>query len=126
MDPTAIIKFLRYYGALFVVSALVALFLAVYVIADIPPSPAALAILWLLLPISFVTWVQFDAHRRRCTPCFDFATFMMSTWIFSVPIYLIWTRGWRGVLLAGMFLALFLAPFVVVVVLAVFVAIVRS
>jgi hypothetical protein len=36
--------------------------------------------------------------------------FILATWSVSVPWYLIWTRGWRGMLLALMFLGLMIVP----------------
>ena len=105
-----IADFMRYYGGLLIVTAMLAVFNSVYVIAGIPPSGPAQLIASYTLPLCFVTWVQADARTRRCTPCFDFGTFILAIWVFSVPWYLIWTRGWRGLLLAMMFFGLLIFP----------------
>lgn len=76
--------------------------------------------------VCFVTWVQYDAGRRRCTPCFDFGTFVMATWGFSVPVYLVWTRRWWGVLVAVMFLGLWLLPFIVAMIVWIVMAVVGA
>ena len=123
MQLSGIIGFVRCYGALLVVSGMLAAFHSAYVIAGVPQSPAALMIASFLLPVCFVTWVQFDARKRRCTPCFDFGTFVMATWAFSVPLYLIWTRGSWGVPLAAMFVALFVLPYLVAMIVWIAVAI---
>jgi hypothetical protein len=105
-----IAAFLRFYGGLLIVSAMLAVFDSVYVIVGITPSNPAQLISTFTLPICFATWVQADARARRCTPCFDFGWFVGATWIFSIPWYLIWTRGWRGLLLTFMFFGLFILP----------------
>ena len=119
-------SFLRCYGALLFVTIMVAGFNSVYVVIGVVPSYAAQMIGAFTLPIYFVAWVQSDARGRRCTPFFDFGTFMMATWPVSVLWYLIWTRRWRGLLLVLMFLGLLFAttivPFVVWVILGIAVA----
>ncbi len=43
-------------------------------------------------------WVDVDSRRRRRVPCHDFAFLV---WLFlpiSLVWYLLWTRGWRGLI----------------------------
>ena len=107
------VNFLRCYGALLIVDGMLAAFSSAYVIAGITPSNAAHLITSWTFPIFLVAWVQADARSRRCTPCFDFGFFLLPIWTLSVPWYLIWTRGWRGVLVALMFYFLAVFPGVV-------------
>ena len=46
-------------------------------------------------------WVTRDARHRRHVPCFEFGTFVLFTFGASVPIYLVWSRGWMGAVLVG-------------------------
>jgi hypothetical protein len=102
--------FLRCYGGLLIVSATIAVFNSAYVIAGVTPSKLAELIAFCTLPICFATWVQTDARIRRCTPFFDFGTFVLVIWSLAIPWYLIWTRGWRGLLLTLMFFGLLVLP----------------
>lgn len=49
-----------------------------------------------LLASAAALWVRFDAHQRErpMLPIVQFVVFL--TWPLAVPIYLIATRGWRG------------------------------
>jgi hypothetical protein len=105
-----IAAFLRSYGWLLIVTAIVAVFQSLYVIAGATPSMYAQLIASCTLPICFATWVQTDARIRRCTPFFDFGTFVLVIWTLAIPWYLIWTRGWRGLLVTLMFFGLWVLP----------------
>ena len=105
-----IAAFLRSYGWLLIVTAIVAVFQSLYVIAGTAPALYAQLIADFTMPVCFMTWVQTDARIRRCTPFFDFGTFVFFTWSIAIPVYLIWTRGWRGVLVTFMFLGLWILP----------------
>ena len=114
---------MRRYGELATVTVMLAVFNSVYVVAGAEPSTPTQLIASYTMPICFVRWVQADARARRCTPCFDFGTFVLVTWVFSVPWYLIWTRGWRGLLVTFMFVGLLVFPTFVAVVLWIVLAI---
>ena len=43
-------------------------------------------------------------------PCYDFGFFVALGFPFSVVWYLLWTRGLRGLLVIGIFLGLYLTP----------------
>ena len=105
--------FVRSYLWLFIVTIMLAAFDSCYVIFNVSPSPLAIVIMQYTMPICFATWVQTDARRRGCTPCFDFGMFVAMIWALTVPWYLIWTRGWRGVALTAMFIGMFLTPYIV-------------
>jgi hypothetical protein len=108
-----IAAFLRSYGWLLMASAIIAVFLSLYVIFNITPSGYAHLIASCTLPVCFATWVQSDARIRRCTPFFDFGTFILVLWSLAIPWYLIWTRGWRGLLVILMFIGLWMFPTIV-------------
>ena len=121
-----IVTFLRCYGWLLIVAAMLAVFNSVYVVAGVTPSTFARLITAQTLPICFATWVQADARSRRCTPCCDFGMFVLATWILSVPWYLIWTRGWRGLLVTASFFGLLILPSLTAVFVWILVAIVTA
>ena len=108
-----IAAFVRSYGWLLIASAIVAVFNSLYVIINVRPSVHAQLIADFTLPVCFMTWVQTDARIRRCTPFFDFGTFVCVMWSLAIPWYLIWTRGWRGLLVILMFLGLWILPTIV-------------
>jgi hypothetical protein len=103
-------KFIRCYGSLFGATVLLSGFICVYVVLGIMPSRLAQWIIYYTLPICAVAWVQQDARLRRCTPCFDFGMFVLMIWWLAIPWYLIWTRGWRGLAVLGMFALLPVVP----------------
>jgi hypothetical protein len=55
-----------------------------------------------LMAACCAVWVTRDARRRRRFPFFDFGTLILFTCGIALPIYLIWTRGWRGVVLLAL------------------------
>ena len=95
---------------MFVVTAMLAMFVSAYVIAGIELSSPAELIASYTLPICLVIWVQADAQRRHCTPCYDFGMFVLFAWALCVPAYLLWSRGWRGVLVVLVFFGLLISP----------------
>lgn len=105
-----VIAFLRCYGGLVAAAVVLAVFNTVYVVTGTIPSPAAQMIMAFALPLYMMSWVEADAYQRRCTPCFDFGFFLFLTWLISIPAYLIWTRGWRGLLVILLFVGLFIFP----------------
>jgi hypothetical protein len=104
------VNFLQSYGMLLIFATLVSIFTSLYAATGIAQSLMAEAISSWTLPICFVLWVQADARSRRCTPCYDFGMFVLFTWLVSVPWYLIWTRGRRGLAVAFLFFGLLVAP----------------
>lgn len=107
---------LRCYFWLFIAAILLGAFNSAYVVLGLMPSMMAEFINAYMLPICFATWVQADARRRQCTPCFDFGMFVAMVWIIVVPWYLMRTRGWRGLLLSLMFLGLLVTPYLIPVI----------
>jgi len=65
------------------------------------------------LPMAMATWVEFDARRRGKLPCFDFGWLTFVFWRIAIPVYLVRTRGARGLVQALLFGLMLLIPGVV-------------
>lgn len=104
--------FRRPYLWLLVLTVVVAVFDCAYVYSGIPFSPLAEVLSVYTIPLAIMIWVVWDAQSRRCTPCYDFGLMVYVALYLALPGYLIWTRGWRGLLLLLGFILLFMAPFV--------------
>lgn len=63
-------------------------------------------------PLMLLVWMTADARRIRRTPCYDFGFLAALCFPLSLPWYCVWSRGWRGVLLLFLLLALWVAPHV--------------
>jgi hypothetical protein len=62
------------------------------------------AILFVLL------WMATDARRRRYAPCHEFG-FLLGVYLpISLVWYLLWSRGWRGLLPLATFIGLLMLP----------------
>lgn len=72
-------------------------------------SPLIAAFAAYLLAGSIALWILADARRRGCAPAYDFDSLVFVTWPVLAPIYLVSTRGWRGVIPIGWFTLLYLA-----------------
>ena len=102
--------FLRSFGPLLVITLMLGAFASVYVILGIRMSDLAYVVYTCTLPIAFVRWGELDARRNKRTPCCDFGMLLLLVWPVTVPGYLLWTRGFRGLWIAGFFLAMLLTP----------------
>ena len=59
-------------------------------------NPNVLWAITLCMAVSAIYWVQLDArHRERPIPRIALQLLLM-IWMLFVPVYLIWTRGFRG------------------------------
>ena len=67
---------------------------------------------WTLL---LAMWVVADMRRRQGVPCFDFGFFCYVFLPLIVPAYCFWSRGWRGALMLGALVGLWIAPNVIAV-----------
>jgi hypothetical protein len=107
LQPT---NWLRSYGWLWFLGAAVGVFWSAYLVTGTSPSPSAELLLQATLPFAISLWVLWDARALRCTPCYDFGMFIYFGWLLVVSAYVLWTRGWRGLLVLLMFLTLFMLP----------------
>jgi hypothetical protein len=61
------------------------------------------------LALTVCAWVLADARERRRALCYDFDSMMFFFWPVMAPIYLIQTRGWRGLIPMLVFLLIMAA-----------------
>jgi len=90
---------LRSYGYLHATALLFGMYCAIDLAPWQPVSPVVEIVFVWGIATSVAMWTVLDARARRCTPCFDFGTFVLFTWFITVPCYLIATRSWRGLLI---------------------------
>ncbi|MEQ8789906.1 MAG: hypothetical protein RIC55_26665 [Pirellulaceae bacterium] len=102
-------QFVRTYGALYLVAFGLAVAASAMTLARTPPQPLLELLIWLMTASTLALWVRSDARGRDCTPCFEFDSFIFFTWWLSLPGYLVFTRGWNGVLVVMTAFLLFLA-----------------
>jgi hypothetical protein len=70
-----------------------------YAFAHLPISSPANYLLGYCWELPVIIWMNHDALRRRCRPCFDFGLFLLYAFPLSLLWYCFWSRGWRGMLL---------------------------
>jgi hypothetical protein len=95
-------------------AALVVLVLpVVHVLVGEPPTELEVIVAGYVPMIFVLLWMIEDAYRRRSTPCFDFGFLICVFFPLSLLGYLVWTRGWWGlVVFAGMLAAIYVPWFV--------------
>ena len=65
------------------------------------PAPFLVGVfLSFALPVTVVLWIAADMVERGRTPCFDLPFLLLLAFPISLFWYCIWSRGWRGLLLA--------------------------
>lgn len=78
-------------------------------------TPSAAASLLTDLGLSLILWVVGDARRRHCVPCHEFG-FLVGVFLpVALPWYVLWRRGWRGLLLLAAFAGIWIVPWVAAV-----------
>lgn len=97
-------------GAAVVVTLLLPL---VHVLLNVPPTEFELLAASYVPSVFVLLWITDDAHRRRCTPCYDFGFLMWYLFPFSLLGYLVWTRGWWGLAVFGVLLAVMYGTWIV-------------
>jgi hypothetical protein len=103
---------MRAFGPLFIFATLLSLFNAAYILLGHSPSPSATLLLGYAQSLFILLWLMGDARRRRCTPCYDFG-FLLAVYLpLSAVWYLLWTRGWKGIVWILGFIGLLYFPWV--------------
>ena len=88
-----------------------------YTWVGLTPSHDVETVLGFAWTLLLLMWMQADARRRRCVPCFDFGFLAYATFPLSIAWYCVWSRGWRGLrLLLGLFCLFFVPLFIVLLV----------
>ncbi len=96
-------QLLAAFGPLAAALVVMGLWPVVHAVARVPPSETELLMLSYVPGVFVMLWATGDAHRRRCTPFFDFGLLLWCLFPLSLLGYLVWTRGWWGVaLFAGL------------------------
>jgi hypothetical protein len=105
------------FGQLLVLSALLTAFQLAHVLLAAPMSKPAEWVAQYSFPVFLILWVNADARRRCLVPCFDFGLFLA---LFFLPVfvwYLLWSRGWKGLLvLLGIFGLMIVPPLLAAIV----------
>jgi hypothetical protein len=91
---------------------LAAVFVAYLAVGGAPDVQMIASFGWTLL---LAMWVVADMRRRQGVPCFDFGFFCYVFLPLIVPAYCFWSRGWRGALMLGALVGLWIAPNVIAV-----------
>jgi hypothetical protein len=91
------------YLPLLALTAVLSLVNAAWVAGGGTPSPEAERVCELALALFLILWVTGDARRRGCVPCYEFG-FLVGVFLpVSIAWYVLWSRGWKGlILLAGL------------------------
>jgi hypothetical protein len=94
------------FGPLLGLAAILAAFASLYVLLGKQPPQEFESLMAPCIGFFLVYWMVLDARRRHCVPCHDFG-FLVAVFLpLSLPWYLVWTRGLRGLLLLGVFFAI--------------------
>jgi len=91
--------------------------LCAYVSIGRSPSPGVGLLLEFGWALMLVLWMDADARKLRRLPCYDFGMMVAIFFPLSLVWYCLWSRGWRGLLVLLMLLALFVVPYVIAAVL---------
>jgi hypothetical protein len=62
------------------------------------------------LTLAFILWVIADARTAGRTPCYDFGFLVGIFFPVSLVWYVLWSRGWRGLLTLATLVGLMLLP----------------
>jgi len=87
-----------------ITALLCSLIAALYVIAQVEPSPLVVLFISVTPLIVVIMWLQRDAQRTGVGAVHDFGFFLWLAWPVVIPWYAWKTRGWAGWrLIAGLF-----------------------
>ncbi len=99
------------FGRIFLLAALLFAYAAGAALSFIEPQSLGATICASYgVPLLVVWWVENDSKRTRYWPAFHYGLFLLALWPVAVPHYVLRTRGWRGVGLAGLLLTAICAP----------------
>ena len=86
---------------------------SIYLLAGMSPSPTFEVVATFCSGFLLIYWMVADARQRGQVPCFDFGFLCYILFPLTLPWYCFWSRGWRGVLMLLLLVAIFLTPYVV-------------
>ena len=78
--------------------------------AGYDPSIEAEALMVYSLTFMFAWWAFEDAKKQKYHRPYEFGAFIFFAWPVVLPVYLVATRGWKGMLLFLAFIILYYLP----------------
>jgi len=74
-----------------------------------PRERAETLMVW-SLALMFAWWALQDSKEKEYHRPYEFGAFVFFAWPIVLPVYLVTTRGWRGILIFTVFVLLFYLP----------------
>ena len=96
--------------ALAIVLVMSTVYYAVMGYAGYDPSIEAETLMGVALLIMFAWWAWDDAKKQKFHRPYEFGAFIYFAWPIVLPVYLIATRGWKGLLIFPVFVAIYYLP----------------
>lgn len=87
-------------------------FLVAYVATGRTPSDTVQRLIATGLALALILWITVDARVRHRTPCYDFGFLMAIFFPVSLVWYVLWSRGWKGLLTLVGLIGLWFVPWV--------------
>jgi hypothetical protein len=103
------------YLPLIALTAVLSVVQAAWVASGGTPSTSSVQVTDVALGLFLILWMTGDARRRGCVPCYEFG-FLLGVFLpVSLAWYVLWTRGWKGLILLAAFAGLVILPWVAAV-----------
>lgn len=99
-------------GAIGLIVGISVLHYAVMGYAGYDPSIEAETLMEWSLTLMFVWWVLEDGKKQKYHRPYEFGAFIFFAWPVVLPVYLVATRGLRGILIFPGFILLFYIPWI--------------
>lgn len=74
------------------------------------PSYETETLMVISLTFMFAWWVLDDAKAQKYHRPYEFGAFIFFAWPILIPVYLVETRGWKGLLLFPVFIGVYYLP----------------
>ncbi len=78
--------------------------------AGYDPSLEVQGLMNLVLPFMFAWWSLDDAKKRKFHRPYEFGAFIFFAWPIVLPVYLVASRGWKGILIFPVFVIVYNLP----------------
>ena len=75
------------------------------------PSPEAEQLMGISLTFLFAWWILEDAKKKKYHRPYEFGAFIFFAWPIIIPVYLVETRGWKGLFIFPAFIILYYLPY---------------
>ena len=74
------------------------------------PSIEAEQLMFVYITFMFACWILEDAKEQKYHRPYEFGAFIFFAWPILIPIYLVETRGWKGLIIFPVFVILYYLP----------------